>query len=222
VALVVLGFSGCCFLATLMAERVSERFWDTRALSGYVTDYHTALRMLLAVPAAYAVAGAINYATRRPFASIAFRSLAVLLSVALVVGGFFDQAGRLAPFDLRVDWRLAPAALLVTAALLVIAAVALLFSVRFGAAVTLAACAALLLAGLVSPYLFGRHAGTSAAAAAAYATLPDWQHFWMPDALRAGGTIPWSYAAKACACAASYCAAVLALGSWLFRRSEVG
>jgi ABC-type transport system involved in multi-copper enzyme maturation permease subunit len=220
VATVILGFSACCLLATLMAERVSERFWDTRSLSGYVTDYQTALRMLLAVLAAYAVAGVLNYATRRPFASTAFRSLLALLAFAVVVGGFFDQAGRLAPFGLRVDWRILPAAILVTMALLLIAAVALVLAVRLGTAATLAACGALLVTGLVSPYIFGRHAHASAIASVLYRLIPDWQHFWMPDALRSGGVIPWSYTAKAAACAACYTVAVLGLGAWLFRRAE--
>lgn len=222
VAVVVLGFSTCSLLATLMAERISERFWDTRALTGYITDYNTALRLLLAVPAAYAVAGFLNYARRRPFASTAFRSLLGLLALVLVVGGFFDQAGRPAPFDLRIDWRLVPASLLVTAALLLIAAIALVLSVRLGMVATLAACGVILAAGLVSPYLFGQHAHSSIAAAVMYNAIPDWQHFWMPDALRAGGTIPWSYVAKAAGCSACYTVAALAFGAWMFRRAEVG
>jgi hypothetical protein len=222
VAVVVLGFSACCLLATLMAERVSERFWDTRSLSGYITDYNTALRMLLAVPAAYAVAGFLNFTARRPFASMAFVSLLGLLAVAFVIGGFFDQVGRPAPFDFRVDWRLLPAAILVTMALLLIAAAALVLAVHLGTAATLAACGALLAAGLVAPYLFGQHSHSNAVADILYRIVPDWQHFWMPDALRAGGVIPWSYVAKAAACAGCYTVAVLGFGAWLFRRSEVG
>lgn len=222
VAAVILGYSACCLLATLMAERVSERYWDTPHLSGYITDYHTALRMLLAVPAAYAVAGFLNFAARRPFASTAFRSLLGLLAVVFVIGGFFNQAGRPAPFDLRVDGRIVPACILVTMALLMIAAAALVLAVRLGTAATLAACGALLAAGLVAPYLFGQHAHSNLAASALYRIIPDWQHFWMPDALRAGGVIAWSYVAKAAACAACYTAALLAFGAWLFHRSEAG
>lgn len=220
VALVVLGFSACCLLSTLMAERVAERFWETRSLYGYITDYGTALRMLLAVPAAYAVAGLLNYAARKPFAAAAFRSLLALLALAFLIGGFFDQAGRPAPFDLRVDWRILPASLLVTMALLLIAAVALALAVRLGTVATLTACGALLAAGLASPYLFGQHTQTSVACAALYRLVPDWQHFWMPDALRGKGTIPWPYMARAAACASCYATAVLALGAWLFRKSE--
>lgn len=222
VVVVILGFSVCCLLATLMAERVSERFWDTRALAGYITDYNTALRMLLAVPAAYSVAGFLNFTAHRPFASTAFRSLLSLLAAAFVIGGFFDQIGRPAAFDFRVDWRILPAAMLVTMTLLLMAAAALVLAVRLGTTATLAACGALLAAGLVSPYLFGQHAHASAMAAVLYRIVPDWQHFWMPDALRAGGVIPWPYVAKAAACAGFYTIAVLGFGAWLFRRSEVG
>jgi hypothetical protein len=216
VAVVVTGFSVCALLATLMGERVSERFLDTPSFTGFVTDYPTGIRLLLAVPAAYAVAGAINYLTRRPFASVAFRSLLGLLGLALVLGAFLDRTGRPAAFGFQMDWRIVPAALLVTFALLAMAAFALTLSVRLGAVPTLAVCAALLALGLVSAYLF-RDEG---AATTLYRVTPDWQHFWMPDALRSGGTIPGSYVVQAGLYGACWTTAVLCFGAWLFRRSE--
>jgi len=216
VAVVLLGFSVCSLLATLMAERVSERFLELPSFTGYVTDYPTGIRLLLTIPAAYAVAAVVNYRTRRPFASVAFRTLLGLLLAALLVCAFFDRAGQLAGFAFEVDWRIVPASLLVTLALLVMAAFALAFSVRLNTVPTLAACAALLALGLVSAYLFRGNGWT----AALYRVVPDWQHFWMPDALRSGGRIPDAYLTSAGLYAAGWTTAVLAFGAWLFRRSE--
>ena len=216
VTAVVAGFSVCSLLATLMGERVSERFLDTPSFVGFVTDYPTGIRLLLTVPVAYAVAGVFNYRRRGPFASVAFRSLLGLLALALVLCAFFNRAGRPTGFSFQIDWRIVPAALLLSLALFAMAAVALTLSVRLGAVPTLAACAVLLAVGLLSAYLF-RGEGV---AAALYRIVPDWQHFWMPDALRSGGTIPASYLTHAGLYAACWTTAVLCFGAWLFRRSE--
>jgi hypothetical protein len=75
--------------------------------------------------------------------------------------------------------------------------------------------------GLMSDYLLGRHTAGSAAASVAYALLPNWQHFWVADALDAGGVIPWSYVARVAFYAAAYTGGVLCLGALSFRRREV-
>jgi len=221
IACVLLLFSATAALATLMCERVEERFVSTPALTGYVTDWQTGNLLLAAPVAALLLAGLLNYLRRGAFSSSAFVLLALCVAAVFAVSGFFDRTGRFAPFDLRVAWRILPAALLVTMALLGLAARAVALSTRPRPGPTLAGCGVLFMAGLVSDYLFGQHAATSAAAAFLHAALPNWQHFWVTDALSAGGHIPLPYVLRAAGYGVLYAGGVLAFGILSFRGVEV-
>ncbi len=78
------------------------------------------------------------------------------------------------------------------------------------------------LAGLMSDYLFGRIAAENRIAAVLYAVLPNWQHFWMTDALTGEAGIPWLYVGRTALYAAFYLAGVLCWGIVAFRRMELG
>jgi len=86
---------------------------------------------------------------------------------------------------------------------------------------TLAICSVVFLLGLMSDYLFGRVAAQNKLAAFLYAVLPNWQHFWMTDALSGDGTIPWVYVVRVAGYALFYLAGVLCWGILAFRRMEV-
>ncbi len=110
------------------------------------------------VVVAYGFAGFSNFFLRRPFASDAVFALVVMVSVAaFLIVEFTTQMRSLGEMS-RVDWRLVPAALLILFALWILAALALACSTRFDMIPTLAICSAVFLLGLMSDYLFGRHA----------------------------------------------------------------
>lgn len=221
IAGVILVFSLCASIATLLSERVAEKFVFTRDFVGYVTDWRTGKTLVAAPFAAFAVAGLLNYLTKRPFQTTAFGLLVLCLLLAFVLAGRFDRTGTAADFDYRVDWRLLPASCLVTMALLMLCAIALAVSARFQTAPTLIAVSLFLVLGLMSDYLFGRTASQTPLATLCYALLPNWQHFWAADALNRGGSIPWTYVAHVASYAASYAAAFLCLGALCFRHSEI-
>jgi len=218
---VLLLFSAMAAAATLLCERVEERFVSTPGLTGYVTDWQTGSLLLAAPFAALLLAGLLNYLRRGVFSSTAFVLLAACVATVFAVSGCFDRAGRFAPFDLRVTWRILPAGMLVTMALLVLAALAVALSTRLRSGPTLVGCGILFMAGLVSDYLFGQHAATSPAAAFLHAVLPNWQHFWVTDALSGGGRIPVPYILRAAGYGALYTGGVLAFGMLSFRGVEV-
>ena len=58
-------------------------------------------------------------------------------------------------------------------------------------------------------------------ASVAYTLLPNWQHFWMADALTAGGSIPWSYVAQAAVYATAWTGGLLCVALALFDQMEV-
>jgi ABC-2 type transport system permease protein len=123
-----------------------------------------------------------------------------------------------------VDWRLVPAGILILFALWILAAVALACSTRLDTIPTLAICSAVFLLGLMSDYFFGQRAETGEWwASALYTIVPNWQLFWLADALDMGkSTFHWGYVAKAFAYVAGYAGASLAVATALFEERELG
>jgi hypothetical protein len=217
-AMLVGWFSLCAATATLLAERVSQTFVFTRALTGYYTDWQTGWLLLAAPFAALFGAGLINYAWRRPFGSAAFGLLAVALLAVLGIAGFFDRAGRPAAFDCRVDWRLLPVSFLVTVALGVLAALALALATRLKTVPTVVLVFAAVAAGLGADFALA--GGGPAWLSWPAALAPNWQHFWMADALTGGGRVASSYVGAALAYGTVYAAAVTGAGWLAFRGAE--
>ena len=221
IAAVVMAFSVCATMATLLSERVAERYVYTEKIVGYITDFQTGVCLDVAPLAAYLVAGFLNYRKRRPFESTAFAWVMALLVVTFLGAGLFDRLGQFHPFHPLVQWRIVPASLLVTMALLILAAVALALSTRLSPVMTLTGSSGLFVLGLLSDFLFGRHSSESPVAGCLYRLIPNWQHFWMPDALANGGAIPAFYLAQASLYFLLCLAGVLCLGMLSFNHAEV-
>jgi len=231
---------------------------------------------------AYAAAGFMNYFLRRPFVVNAVLAVVVVATLAFVViVNFTKTTNRYGMTPNEVDWRLAPAAVLILFALLVLAGVALACSTRFDMIPTLAICTGVFLFGLMSDYLFGRRAepvwvanlqaemdnprfndqqkkllretvekydqnkdgrldlseqtlsaedkerlknagmGGSRWASVLYTVVPNWQLFWLADALEGKNQIPWSYVGRAFGYVVGYLGASLALGLLLFEDREL-
>jgi ABC-type transport system involved in multi-copper enzyme maturation permease subunit len=220
-ATIILLFSLCATASTLLSERVSEKFGLGSEFIGYVTDWRTG-HMLLAAPClAFLCAALLNYTGRRPFSSSAFGLVVAAVLATLLIAGLFDRSGAWAPFDLRVDWRIVPASLLITMALLTVGAIALSLSTRLGSLPALAICGGLLLLGLASDYCFGRNAPQSVTCALLYRLIPNWHHFWIADALNKGGAVPWEYVWRCAVYGALYSAGILTLGVVAFRHTEL-
>jgi ABC-type transport system involved in multi-copper enzyme maturation permease subunit len=175
----------------------------------------------LGLIAAYSLGGFSNFFLRRPFVSDAVFGMLVTLTVAFVVINFYSKEVKPQPFAAGVDWRLIPAAVLILFALWILAGVALACSTRLDMIPTLAICSAVFLIGIMSDYLFGRRAG-SWWGSVLYTITPNWQLFWLADALDSGKTtFHWGYVAKAFAYAAGYIGAVLAVAVMLFEDREL-
>ncbi len=177
----------------------------------------------LALVLAYLLGGFSNFFLRRPFVSDAVFSLLLTVTVAFVVINFFDKSGKPQAFASGVDWRLVPAAVLVLFALWILAGLALACSTRFDVIPTLAICSGVFLLGLMSDYLFGRRAETGSWwASVLYTIVPNWQLFWLADALDSGkSTFHWGYVGKAFIYVAGYVGAALAFAVVLFEEREL-
>ena len=176
-----------------------------------------------AVMLAYALAGFSNFFLRRTFVSDAVMLLVPLVTLATFLISQFTKQMQSMSVVAQVDWRLVPAAILILFAVWILAALAVTCSTRLDTIPTLAICSAVFMVGLMSDYLFGRPASHGSWwASALYTVTPNWQLFWLADALDTGKNVfHWGYVGKAFAYAAGYIGAVLALAVMLFDEREL-
>ncbi len=172
---------------------------------------------------AYALAGFSNFFLRRPFVSDAVLALVGMATLAAFLIFHFVRQMQTLGVEAHVDWRLVPAGILILFALWILAALALACSTRLDTLSTLAICSAFFLVGLVSDYFFGtRAAAGNWWASALYTVVPNWQLFWLADALDMGkSTFHWGYVGKAFAYVVAYAGATLAVGTVLFEEREL-
>ncbi|MDB6058199.1 MAG: ABC-type transport system involved in multi-copper enzyme maturation, permease component, partial [Verrucomicrobiales bacterium] len=172
---------------------------------------------------AYGIGGFSNYFLRRPFVADAVFAVAIMITLGFVILHFIPRdAVRMGDNYTGLDWRVIPASGLILLALLILAALALACSTRFEVIPTLAICSALFLLGLVSDYFWGAKANAGSWwGSVLYAITPNWQLFWMADALEKGTAIPIQYIAKAFAYAAGYIGAVLCVALVMFEDREL-
>ena len=176
-----------------------------------------------AVVLAYLCGGFTNFFLRRNFVSDAVLALVLFTTLAAVwILGFTRQMTSLNEQS-HVDWRLIPAGILILFALWILASLAMACSTRLDIIPTLAICSAFFLLGLMSDYFFGRQAAAGTWwASALYTLVPNWQLFWLADALETGkDTFHWEYVSRAFVYVIGYAGAALAVGIALFEEREL-
>jgi len=202
-------------IAALIASRMSfDAYGDT--------DKAALTIFGAAVVLAYLFGGFSNYFLRRPFVSDAVLALVIFVTVAaFLIFQFTHQQEGLFKAAV-VDWRMVPAAVLILFALFILTALAIACSTRLDTIPTLAICSAFFLLGLMSDYLFGRHTQTSWPASVLYSIVPNWQLFWLADALETDKQVfMWGYVAKGLAYMIGYAGAALAIATALFEEREL-
>ena len=179
------------------------------------------------IVAAYALAGFGNFFLRRPFVSDAVFGMLFFTTLAVFIVFRFTQQMESMGTVGQVNWNLLPAGILILFALLILAALALACSTRLDTIPTLAVCTAFFLVGLMSDYFYSKAVGTVGGggswwASTLYTVVPNWQLFWLADAIETGkNTFHWDYVGKAFAYAVCYAGAALAAGTALFEDREL-
>jgi ABC-2 type transport system permease protein len=203
-------------VAALIASRMAfDAYGDT--------DLGAVGIFALGVVVAYALGGFSNFFLRRPFVSDGVFALVIMVTLAALVIFTFTKQQQSMNQAAVVDWRMVPAAVLILFALWILAALALACSTRFDMIPTLAICSAFFLVGLMSDYLFGRPADKGSWwGTVLYTLIPNWQNFWLADALDSGkSTFHWGYVSKAFGYVFCYVGAALALAVTLFEEREL-
>jgi ABC-type transport system involved in multi-copper enzyme maturation permease subunit len=179
------------------------------------------------IVAAYALAGFGNFFLRRPFVSDAVFAMVTFTTLAAVIVFQFTKQMQSLGTQGQVNWNLLPAGILILFALWILAALALACSTRLDTIATLAVCSAFFLVGLMSDYFYLKSGGTVAGgapwwASMLYTVLPNWQIFWLADAIESGkSTFQWAYVGKAFVYMVCYAGAALAVGTALFEEREL-
>jgi hypothetical protein len=213
-ALTVLTFVNC--IAALLATRM--------AFDAYGEIDYPGLEVFCgALVVAYGIGGITNFFLGRPFVSDAVFAVVIMSVLAFGLLEFIPRnAGRMGADYVGMDWRVVPASALILMALLILAALALACSTRVEMVPTLAICSALFLLGLMSDYFWGTRAKAGSWwASALYTVTPNWQLFWVADALDEKNQIPLTYLGRALGYACGYIGAVLALALVLFEDREL-
>lgn len=212
-ALTVLTFFNA--VASLLASRMAFDAYgdaDTQSLALYFS----------ALALAYLIGGFTNYFLDRVFVADAVAAACVLTTLAFAYIAFFTKIEKFVGTPQVVDWKLIPASVLILFAVWVLAGVALACSTRLDMLPTLAVCSAVFVLGLMSDYLFGVRAEHGEWwAQVLYAVFPNWQLFWMSDALGLEKSIPWRYVAGAFGYCVGYLGAVLSVALLLFQDREL-
>ncbi len=217
-----LGIAGVLTLITyfnaitvLLASRMAYDVYDS-------TDYQSLVAYVIAIVVAYLIAAFTNYFLDRVFVADAMLTMIVTVTIAFLYIAFFAKLERSFGKVAQVDWRLVPVCVMLLMAIWLLAAIALAVSTRFDLVPSLAICSAIFVLGLMSNYLFGELAKEGKWwAQICYGILPNWQVFWVGDAILAKQKIPWSYVIQVGIYTLGYLVASLAVGMFLFEDREL-
>jgi hypothetical protein len=122
-------------------------------------------------------------------------------AVSVLVTGFslYCLFANHAPMAIRLE-DLFKALLLVNFSVAVISVVAVIAATRLDMVANLCVCTVIFFLGLMSSFLFQRETGIVAVDIIfdfCYALLPNWQFFWLVDAVAVKREIPWAYVLNA-------------------------
>ena len=181
-------------------------------------------RVMIAYGAAFTVGclvgGVANFIARVAFTMTAILAMCITFPVALL--GVVLTLPVTADNALPLPGSFAAACVLAWLAVLAMGALATALSTRLELVPNLLACAVVFQLGLISDYVFGRAAAGNPLAWLAHNLLPNWQLFWMADALAACKPIPWSYVGLGAVYIAIFIVFFTLLAMLLFRTREVG
>jgi len=204
-------YAGLCVVVFFYAVAMSlvVLLCDYVAQDMVTIHWRIAAPLMAITPMAFVGAGVINYLSGRNFAASAF---AGLIFCTGLVGLFSLWSIKQAPTPSMLHWQILYAGVLCSMALMLFTGIATVLATRLDTSATLLICLLIFVLGLMSDYLFGRVADTQITAYGLYALIPNWQHFWMADALSSENSIPLSYLWHAGTYAFLYLAAILSLG----------
>ena len=184
-------------------------------------DHRVMLVYGAALTAGCLAGGVANFISRVSFPMTAILAMCITFPLALLITPLFSATAF--ADELPAPQSFAAACVLAWLAVLAMGALATALSTRLELVPNMLLCAAVFQLGLVSDYVFGRAAAAGSLAAwLAHNLIPNWQLFWMADALAARRPIPWSYVGFGAVYVAIFIGFFTLLAMLMFRNREVG
>ena len=202
-------------LAILLASRMGYDAYGGTDPVG-TTIFYTSIAI------SFAIGGFINYFLEKNFVSNTVFVTAIMTTAAFVLINFLDHEWNWQEFAVGVDWQMVPATVCLLFMLWTIASLAILCATRLETMATLTVCVLVVMVGLVSDYFFGTMTENGSwIGKFLYAAIPNWQNFWLTDAIEAEKGIPWSYVANLFAYMLCFVAMFTAGAFTLFHNREL-
>jgi hypothetical protein len=172
----------------------------------------------------------INFFYGRSFAAWTLTTAVPMLGLAYLLSLFFDAEWNSVALSSQFEPEIWKALFLMSLAMLVLNAVAIAASTRLGQVLTLTVVVGVFVLGLLSDWMLGAQVSGRVEVSAAWmaffqtarAALPNFQVFWLSDALTQKKPIPTDYMLVAVPYALALVTALLGLATAMFQRREVG
>jgi len=200
-----------CNISSLISMRV--------ACDQFRLDF-TTMYIYYGLIALSCVFGAVrNYISRKSFASSAVMGMLISITLFGIVLAFIPVNSESVPEYKDVI----PALVLLFFSVWMMGVITVALSTRLDIVANLTVCSVLFFSGLISDYFFGKGAEDSIFSASSffYALIPNWQFFWLADALASRRHIPIEYLLWAgiyCILYMSFCSYIAVM---LFKNREV-
>lgn len=162
--------------------------------------------------------GIVNFLKKSSFPMATVLCLTVLFPLGAFILRWMPVQGE----ALSYRWELFPALVLVMFAVWMLGILATALSTRLDWVPNMIICAAIFILGLMSDYFLGEAAQDNFLFGALYALVPNWQLFWMADALAAGKIIPSVYVLWGAVYVVLFSLLFTLFAFALFARREVG
>jgi ABC-2 type transport system permease protein len=164
----------------------------------------------------------LNYTYDWPFGATGIVNIAILCTFGIIFLAVIDKDWKINPAENNIALFEIYGSILLFMAVVIIVALAVMFSTRMNLVLTLVCCLSAFLIGLITDYLFGRFAETALWAKVGRVIVPNFQVFWISDAIYEGAAVPAKYLLLGVTYAVLYSAAILMLGISLFQKRQVG
>lgn len=185
---------------------------------------HDWLVITLAVVSILAVvllAAFLNYIYDWNFCAAAVWLGLIFATFNITILSFIDKEWQFNPANNSISLFDVNASVLLLMAILILASVAVLFSVRMNLIMTLIGCVGIFLLGLISDYVFGKYAQEHLWAKTGKVLIPNFQLFWVADAIHTEASVPVSYLLLPAGYTLLYVLAALLAAMALFQRRQL-
>ena len=145
----------------------------------------------------------------------------IFLLLQLIQNRFFT-IGEVSSRVFELQSHMLPAFLLILFAVWILGTITIVFSTRFNLIINMMLSFPVYILGLMSHFLIGKYIDSSLLCKFLYAVIPNWQYFWMADAVSSGIMIPSEYILWALLYTLLYITGCVIIATLSFKNKELG